>query len=321
MSGGVAQASPSGTGTVLKGLCYNSGGPVSTPWWRHFSTIQLDQVLCPSFAGDPGSTMNVSIGGQQSYSTFGSSGGLGMAALASATPGTPWSTTITNYKAMVASHFACVNPTTAQAGGQTSPQTAEAPNGVLIPPDPNAPTNKGLNLRSVSDGASKTIVVAESKEQMFSSWYDGTTSWVVAIANGNGSSVLNPMTSNPLQPPQPTRITVTANTAGAQPMFFWDFVNPQPAITPTSGLNFGPGTNPMMVYSNWQFMTGSSAMSSLAGQSWSWGPSSDHSGGIVLHAWGDAHVSGLPSDTAANVYLQLCTRAGREPVSDPSQQQ
>ncbi len=39
---------------------------------------------------------------------------------------------------------------------------------------------------------------------------------------------------------------------------------------------------------------------------------------VVLHAWGDAHVTAIPDTTDATVYIQLVTRAGREPVSDPT---
>lgn len=48
-----------------------------------------------------------------------------------------------------------------------------------------------------------------------------------------------------------------------------------------------------------------------------WGPSSDHSGGIVMHAWGDAHVSGLTEDIDPMLYMHLSTRAGREAASEP----
>jgi hypothetical protein len=55
------------------------------------------------------------------------------------------------------------------------------------------------------------------------------------------------------------------------------------------------------------------------GNNWQFGPSSDHTGGLVLHAWGDAHVSGITDDCDANTYIQLITRAGKEPATDPGQ--
>jgi hypothetical protein len=55
-------------------------------------------------------------------------------------------------------------------------------------------------------------------------------------------------------------------------------------------------------------------MSAVVG--WKFGPSSDHSGGVVLHAWGDAHVSSMGEDVDPTIYIQLCTKAGREPATD-----
>jgi hypothetical protein len=52
---------------------------------------------------------------------------------------------------------------------------------------------------------------------------------------------------------------------------------------------------------------------------WSWGPSSDHPG-VVLHAWADAHVSSIEETVDPVLYIQLVSRAGREPASDPGQE-
>ena len=82
-----------------------------------------------------------------------------------------------------------------------------------------------------------------------------------------------------------------------------------------SGLNFGPKAATanrrfQISGSPWQ---GSNLMGTI-----NWGPSSDHSGGLVLHGWGDGHVSAQNEDIDATLYLQLCTRADREPVADPT---
>ena len=38
----------------------------------------------------------------------------------------------------------------------------------------------------------------------------------------------------------------------------------------------------------------------------------------MLHAWGDAHVSGFTEDTDPTVYIQLTSKNGREPATDPT---
>ncbi len=299
---------PQGTTGISYGVRYNSGGTTMAPIFRHPATIALDQVSCPSFAGDIGSTYAATM----NYSNIASSGPLYMAA-----PPTAFSVVITNYKAVVASHYACVQPVATLSAAVTA-GTAEAPNGVLIPPDPNSPSNQGLNIRSVTDGTSKTILVAESKEQVFSSWYDGTLAWIVATPLGTNASLTGG--GSTFQPPQP--IKTAAGPTSTTPIY-WSFA--ATAMPPgLHGVMYGPTT--VAGASTTQYYTTNTPIGPGAsnpygtgpGNPWSWGPSSDHSGGVVLHAWGDAHVSPIGSDVAPDVYIQLCTRAGREPVSDPS---
>jgi hypothetical protein len=45
------------------------------------------------------------------------------------------------------------------------------------------------------------------------------------------------------------------------------------------------------------------------------GPSSDHQGGITMHAFGDTHVSQITADVDPNVYLSICSRNGNESAS------
>jgi hypothetical protein len=44
------------------------------------------------------------------------------------------------------------------------------------------------------------------------------------------------------------------------------------------------------------------------GDRW-WGPSSDHRGGVVMHAFGDVHVRPITSEVDAKVYASIVTRA------------
>jgi prepilin-type N-terminal cleavage/methylation domain-containing protein len=287
-----------GAGSGL-GNRYNSGGPTLAPWWRHFSTVELDEVRCPSFSGEPSSS-------HLNYSPY-SSGATAF----NPSPTTPWNVVTTNYKAMCATHFACMNP---NAQNYSNPMFAEKPNGVIVPPDSNL--SKGTNIRSIIDGTSKTILLAESKEQKISSWYDGCGAWQVAVPAGFLTlTTATNQTASTGQPSQPFRTTIVP--AGSTiTTYFWGFATPSTAVT---GLNYGPKTDP-----NKNFLSDlPTPIIAPAGgngyQPWAWGPSSDHSGGVILHAWCDAHVSGITDDVDPTVYIQLVTKAGREPAADPGQ--
>jgi hypothetical protein len=292
-----------GTGIASGGAGnrYNSGGPATNPWWRHFSTIELDEVRCPSFAGEPASS-------HPNYGAYSS----GVVTTFNPAPPNPWNVVTTNYKAMSATHFACMNP---NAPGFTStPPLAEKPNGIIVPPESDS--HKGTGIRSILDGTSKTILLAESKEQKVSSWYDGNASWQVAVpADTLSLTNATNQTAGTGAPAQPIRLIVTPAGSGITTNF-WGFANVSTALT---ALNYGPKTDPSK---NYLADNNPPILAPGGGNGyapWAWGPSSDHSGGVVLHAWADNHVSSIPEDTDPVLYIQLVTRAGREPAADPGQ--
>jgi prepilin-type N-terminal cleavage/methylation domain-containing protein len=293
------------TGTASgPGLRFNAGGTnTNKPWWRHFSTVDLDQVRCPSYAGDAVTTYT----GYQPYSSTQQPDKP-----TSPEPTEPWNTIITNYKALAATHFACMQSPLSFTPGIA----AEYPNGVIIPPvDMNQLKQGGVAIRQVTDGTSKTLVIAESKEPIFSSWYDGTTSWVTAIPLGRDGTVYNTSYSNTMAP-QPQKVMSTQQNTGIMTNY-WQFLT---GVTGVSALNYGPKIDPSQIYNSntptW-WTSGQTAFFQSP-DNWNWGPSSDHSGGTVLHAWGDAHVSGINEQTDPLIYMRLTTRAGREPASDPT---
>jgi hypothetical protein len=166
---------------------------------------------------------------------------------------------------------------------QTPPAgTAEAPNGSIVP------GNSGKGIRDIVDGTSKTLVAAETKNQVLPSWYGGTCSWVVACPT------TQPALSNN---PQPIRTTATNN--------FWT----TGGTGGVTSLNVGPRPDQTVRYFHQAQL--------LTGKIWDWGPSSDHTGGVILHLIGDASARSLTDDIDVTLYYQLVTRAGREPVSLP----
>jgi hypothetical protein len=50
----------------------------------------------------------------------------------------------------------------------------DAANGCIVPPP------QQVTLKEIFDGTSKTLIYAETRENRYSSWYDGTVSWVVS---------------------------------------------------------------------------------------------------------------------------------------------
>ncbi len=298
----------SGVGPNGTGMTYLTAGN-----YRHFSTIDLDEVRCPSFAGDSPSTLSTTAGAAYAR-----------ADLINAGTNPPWYVVTTNYKAIAATHFACMGYAFAAPLAGNPGTSAEAPNGVLI----QAPTAsfQGTAIRSITDGTSKTLIVAESKEQVYSSWYDASTSWVVGVPIDNRSMLVSMSETDTGFPPQPFRTPSALNTTSNIQTNFWHMpvtvaMGSTYVAGVTTALNYGKNPSGMQ-YFNQSFanMTALKVTTPASpANNWQFGPSSDHTGGLVLHAWGDAHVSGITDDCDPNTYIQLITKNGREPATDPGQ--
>jgi hypothetical protein len=232
---------------------------------RHFATIELDEVACPSYGGSAIST--ASSGTAQPPVVI-----PAYASLYSVSAGRPSGVAISNYVALSATHLACM------ALGPDDPATtaAEPPNGVIVP-------GPGVSLEEITDGSSKTFMLCETKEPAINSWYDGTVCWTVG--------------ANPSASRAPVR-----NGNG-----YWTV---PPGTTGESSLNFGPVKNKSVLFAP-------NGTTPAQTQPVSWGPSSDHTGGVVLHLAADASVHVITQDIDPTLYLQLITRAGHEPVTLP----
>ncbi|REK12887.1 MAG: DUF1559 domain-containing protein [Planctomycetota bacterium] len=313
-AGNPAKGAPKGIG-----LRYNAGGGNVAAWWRHYSTAELDEVRCPSFAGDAISSFN-ETSAVNNYTFMNDTnaperpqwtGGNNPA------PTEPWGVVTTNYKAMCATHMACMmNPTLQQFTSEVNRR--ELPNGVIIPPA--TASSQGISVRSITDGTSKTIMLAESKEQKVSSWYDGCGAWQVAMPVGNraANALVEDGQDTVDNPAQPIRTQTGGGNTGTVGTFFWRV---QPGAS--SALNFGPKTDTRKFFcrnANSGPLPAGTGVTQTHYTEWAWGPSSDHTGGVVLHCWADSHVSALNEDIDPTLYVQLVTRAGREPVADPTLQ-
>jgi prepilin-type N-terminal cleavage/methylation domain-containing protein len=235
---------------------------------RHFSTIALDEVACPSFGGLPVSIVSIASNPYSAcmptWNAPNVNGTWTTVANSGASP--PYGVAVTNYVALAATSGAFL------LNGSATP-----PDGVICP-------GAGLNMRTVLDGTSKTLIVAETKEPAFNSWYDGSASFTCAVPVGVTLTQVNGLW------------TVPAGNSSA--------------------LNYGPLPIPASGTSVYYALSGYGGTFAMT-KSIAWGPSSDHSGGVVLHLACDASVHAITTDVDPTLYVQLITRAGREPVTLP----
>ncbi len=231
---------------------------------QHASCVTLPAVICPSWAGDGFTNSNTTI---DIGSANGAPAGFGApeyATVDSKKPGVCNRTfkgmvAPTNYKAMVGTHM---------RGG------APVENGGMLVSGPH-----GLTHGSFSDGMAKTILVCETKEAGYASWYDGTLNWLV------GNDPNKPAPSSTDKPPW-TAADIAINRG------------------------FNPRKSGSVPYLK-KALTASAPQNDV----W-WGPSSDHGSGIVCHVFADNHTIGVTDQCDAMIYLALVTRAGEEPIDD-----
>jgi hypothetical protein len=231
------------------------------------ATVVLSPLRCPTFAG------NSSVENSQT----GPSNGLSW----TDDYGTANAIAITNYKANAGTHI-IASGTHSNNGAVGYPTTA--PPAAAVAPTTSRP--RGLTVGSLGDGTSKTILAAETRERGYSSWIDGSTSWVVA-----------------------SNCAATANFANGQ----WNsatttkVVQAAPSVVGAS-LNFPAANN-----ATGKFLT--STQWALYGDGMGFGASSDHSGGIVMHVFADGHVGQVTTDIDPSVFMALYSRASGEPVN------
>jgi prepilin-type N-terminal cleavage/methylation domain-containing protein len=229
------------------------------------ATTVLPPLKCPSFGGS-GIVENSSTGPSQGVSW-------------SDDYGTTNAVALTNYKANAGTHLVS-GSTHINNGAIGYPTTTGTAFNVSRP--------NGIPMGGLSDGTSKTVLLAETKERGYGSWIDGATSWVTA-SNLSGAAV--------------NYGSGKWNSTGT--------TNVVPAVvgTPGAGLNF-PATSA----SSGEYLT--STAWTAYGDGMGFGPSSDHSGGIVLHVFADGHVGQLTTDIDPTLFMSLYSRGTGEPIGE-----
>jgi type II secretory pathway pseudopilin PulG len=245
---------------------------------KHFAAVELDELACPSYAG----TRTVAASAYSGKPAGNPPAAYGYPTGSANLGSPPQRSAITNYVVLSATHFPCMQygPEPGLAATTDVPERADSPNGMIVP-------GEGLNMRACTDGTSHTLMLCETIEPAMNCWYDGTTTWTTGI---------NP---NTLIDHPPVRLD---ETAYAPKKSFWS-VPPGGA----TALNVGPNPDTAIAY-----------CPALAGycatpQVISWGPSSNHSGGVVVHGAVDGAVHNITPDVDPTVYMHIITRAGGEP--------
>jgi hypothetical protein len=152
---------------------------------------------------------------------------------------------------------------------------------------------RGLNISSISDGTSHTILLTESREETYTSWYSGFASYVVGA-----------------WPNQPPADYPVGQQQGAGGPIYWNCVSAGCDIALNKGDTKG------VVEKFYQNTASGRNPHHSSGQR-VWGPSSRHPG-VVVHCFGDAHAEGVADTVDRNVYLHMITRNGREVDNAPN---
>jgi prepilin-type N-terminal cleavage/methylation domain-containing protein len=192
---------------------------------------------------------------------------------------------LTNYKAMCATHLSTAGGFPVTAGGSSGNVRYEG--GIKFSAADFSNKLIGGSFANISDGTSKTIVVAETREPAYASWIDGATSWMVAM----GGTTAQPVSFPPAPATAPTGAETVKN-AGVD----WASSNTGIALNKTLNPN-------------------SAGNVGAYGGIMTYGPSSEHSGGIIVHLMADGSVRGIAADVTPQVYLAAVTRRGAEPAS------
>ncbi|MGB6041865.1 MAG: DUF1559 domain-containing protein [Pirellulales bacterium] len=286
---------------------------------RHVSERPVALLRCPSFSGQS----FVDVGVAQEYQS----------------QGTNLRPAISNYMALAGTHID-------ETGTDPDCPTGVCENGVLVSSLENG--GRGLRQLQLRDGTSNTLMLAESRETAYASWYDGQTSWVIAAPDPQSIDVLPNVTSDGRR----YRAKVHAINFGPGPA---SSGSPHAAVYlkggsfPGNGQGggggggnsngggqgqggqngngggngngqgpSGEGNSGNGVGNTGPGNQGNEGTMGNAGggvfrptlEDRAWGPSSEHGGRLVVHAFADGHVRAIPEDVAADVYLGLVTRNG-----------
>jgi prepilin-type N-terminal cleavage/methylation domain-containing protein len=157
-----------------------------------------------------------------------------------------------------------------------------------------ARNGKGYKVEELTDGTSKTLLLCESREKEYGSWYDGQCTWVTGMRDASSGS------------DAATEVVSDADVQVLNPGDgYWGIMNNK-----THTINFGPA---FVGDTTKQYLNKSQGV--WAGQQpRRWGPSSQHPGGMVSHVFADNHTQSISDKIDATTYFRLISRNLGEPI-------
>lgn len=213
----------------------------------HFSTLDASFLHCPAYVGDRRAASDI----PSEYDKLNLAGGRPV---------------IVNYAVFVGTHV--------DAHGVVEE------NGVIISQyvAEQLGAAKGIGRDHITDGIAQTLLVCETREPLYSAWFDGQTAWVVGI-----------------DPVGATNTDARGNLLPANHL-----------------MGVGSTGRKRQPYSDVR-LRGSLGWPGMSPRRW--GPSSMHTGGVVVHGFLDNHVQLVSPDADPAVYYKLITRSGGETVN------
>jgi hypothetical protein len=231
----------------------------------HYANSQIPSFRCPSFSGDNTTTMD---------GVFQTGAATGNYCALVATDMTPrasalWKTS-NNWE----------NGALPSACWSVDEASTPATNGSC--------TERGIRLKNLGDGISKTMIACESREEEYNAWISGACMWV-AGASPNSLSL------------DGVTIQQAAGTG---------FIE-IPEVDTGSGLALNHGTEATVIPTDEQYLESGDWVTA---QDRIWGPSSEHSGNIVIHVFADAHAQAISAEVDSTTYLRFISRSAGDPA-------
>jgi prepilin-type N-terminal cleavage/methylation domain-containing protein len=144
---------------------------------------------------------------------------------------------------------------------------------------------KGNGLNAIFDGATKTVMITESREQAYTSWFSGLASYGVGA-----------------WPQKP------APVASADTPPYWTFADSGGDHSLNKGDKQDTDDAKLQWYTG---ATGTPYPHAAPAAPRRWGPSSPHPG-VVLHGYAGGQVEAIEDGIDGDVYLHMITKNGRE---------